>query len=212
MTLNAEQSDIIIQKLKKHYGEVKADLRFDNLYQLTIAVVLSAQTTDRQVNSVTEQLFKDYPDFASLAAAKRKDIEEAVYPTGFYRNKAANIIKLAKTVQHEFKGKLPQERESLEKLKGVGRKSANVILSIGFGIPAIAVDTHVTRISNRLEYVSSKSPLQTERALMNIIPERQWTDAHLLFIRHGRETCKARTPLCSECPIADLCRSSDKIP
>ena len=203
-------SDTIIKKLVQQYGEVAADLDFGNTYQLTIAVVLSAQTTDRQVNAATVELFERYPDFKSLAKASQGDVERIIRSTGFYHNKAKNIIALSKEVMGRFKGSLPRTREELVTLPGVGRKSANVILSMGYGIPALAVDTHVLRIANRLGYCSTKNPLEAEKALIAVIPEEQWTMAHLLIIRHGRATCKAQRPLCGECSIRDLCHSPDK--
>jgi len=200
----------IIDTLVRHYGEVKADLNFSNVYQLAVAVVLSAQTTDKQVNGVTGQLFSRYPDFKTLAAARLEDVRQIIKSTGFYRNKASNIINMAGMVTKEFNGTLPVERDQLVRLPGVGRKSANVILSIGYGHPALAVDTHVMRISNRLGYISSRNPLKIEKALCSFIPESKWNAAHLLFIRHGRDICKARNPLCGDCPIESFCDSPDK--
>lgn len=208
--MDRKTSDKIISSLFNFYGEVKADLDFKNTYQLAVAVVLSAQTTDKQVNGVTGELFSRYPDFKTLGEAKQKDVEKIIKSTGFYRNKAENIIKMGRTVTEQFKGKLPRDRESLTTLPGVGRKSANVILSVGFGIPALAVDTHVMRIANRLGYIESENPFKIEEALSTLIPEEKWNDAHLLLIRHGRSICKARNPLCGECPIEKLCGSSDK--
>ncbi len=203
-------SSHILKKLEKHYGTVKADLDFRNLYELAVAVVLSAQTTDKQVNAASPVLFSKYPDFDSLAHAGTKDVQTLIKSTGFYRNKASNIINLARKVTEEYQGRLPESREELEKLPGVGRKSANVILSIGFGKPALAVDTHVMRIANRLGYIESKNPLDVEKALTENIPEKKWTSTHLLFIRHGRAICRARNPLCTSCPIEGLCQSRDK--
>jgi endonuclease III len=203
-------SDKIIRRLIKYYPDVKPDLRYGNLYQLAIAVVLSAQTTDKQVNSVTGELFRTYPDFKSLAQARLSDVRRIIRSTGFYRNKSTNIVKLAKGVIEKYNGRLPDAREELITLPGIGRKSANVILSMGFGIPAMAVDTHIIRIANRLAYADSRNPLDVERELTRFIPERLWTHAHLLLIRHGRATCRARQPLCRECPVRGLCASPDK--
>ncbi len=208
--MKKQLSDKIIRALIKYYPDVKPDLRFGNLYQLTVAVILSAQTTDRQVNAVTGELFNAYPDFTSLARARLSDVRRIVRSTGFYRNKAKNIVDMAKEVAGHYGGKLPGTREELVALPGIGRKSANVILSIGFGVPALAVDTHIIRIANRLAYADSRDPLAVERALTDFIPERLWTHAHLLLIRHGRATCRARQPLCGTCPINGLCASPDK--
>ncbi len=203
-------SDKIIRALIKFYPDVKPDLRYRNLYQLAVAVVLSAQTTDRQVNAVTGELFRTYPGFASLAQARLPDVRKIIRSTGFYRNKAKNIVEMSKGVMEIFAGKLPGSREELVTLPGIGRKSANVILSMGFGIQALAVDTHIIRIANRLAYTTSRNPLVVEQDLTRFIPERQWTHAHLLLIRHGRATCRARQPLRAQCPVNACCWSPDK--
>ena len=204
-------SDKIIKALRRYYPDVKPDLRYGNLYQLAVAVVLSAQTTDRQVNSVTGELFSAYPDFQSLARARRADVRKVIRSTGFYRNKSKNIVELSKAVVEKHNGRLPGTREELVRLPGIGRKSANVILSMGFGVPAFAVDTHIIRIANRLAYADSRNPLAVERSLTAFIPERHWKLAHLLLIRHGRATCRARRPFCGQCPVNDYCESPDKI-
>lgn len=211
MKMTKALSDKIIKSLSKYYPDVRPDLKYRSLYQLAVAVVLSAQTTDRQVNGVTGELFKKYPDFASLAAARRANVERIIHSTGFYHMKAKNIIGLARVVAVEHASRLPSTREELVRLPGIGRKSANVILSMGFDTPALAVDTHVIRIAGRLAYTTSRTPLEVERALTALIPERQWKLAHLLLIRHGRTLCTARKPLCSECPVRALCASADKI-
>lgn len=203
--IDKEKSKKIISRLSGHYEQVNPDLKYSKIYQLTIAVVLSAQTTDRQVNSVTPVLFKKYPDFKSLSRAKQNDMEKLIKSTGFYRNKSKNIIKLSKIIADKHNEKVPDSLDELVKLPGIGRKSANVILSMGHKIPAMAVDTHVLRISNRLGYSNSINPFQVEKDLTSIIPEKDWTIAHLLLIRHGRQLCKARSPLCSKCPVNGLC-------
>lgn len=195
----------IISALESVYGDAPPDLAFRNNYELTVAVVLSAQTTDRQVNGVTGKLFSAYPDFAALAAARRPDVEKIIKSTGFYRTKASNIIALASMVMDRFGGVLPENAGDLMELPGVGKKSANVILSVGFGKPALAVDTHVSRIALRLGYTESSNPLHIEQDLCRIIPEQDWKKTHLLFIRHGRSACTARNPRCSECIISRWC-------
>jgi len=207
--INKATSKKIINRLKKHY-KVSAPLRFANLYQLCIAVVLSAQTTDNQVNRVTPLLFKKYPDFHTLAQADISDVEEIIKSTGFYHNKAKHIVALAKTIVHTFHGVVPNTREELMRLPGVGRKSANVILAFGFGIPAIPVDTHVARVANRIGYTDSKKPIAIEMALMERITQSDWITAHLLFIYHGRAVCYARKPTCSSCPIISYCHFENK--
>ncbi len=206
--MDKKRSGKIIARLKEHYGRVKPDLHYRNLYQLTVAVVLSAQTTDVQVNSVTPELFGKYPDFSSLSKADTADVETIIKSTGFYRNKSKNIVALAKEIMEKSGGRVPKERELLEQLPGVGRKSANVILSMGHNIPALAVDTHVARIAGRLGYTESKDPFKIEKALNEAIPEKEWIISHLLFIRHGRNTCKARNPVCGVCPVSGLCPSA----
>ncbi|MBN2159894.1 MAG: endonuclease III [Spirochaetes bacterium] len=209
--MTRELSDRIMNALRRYYPDVRADLVYRNKYQLAVAVVLSAQTTDRQVNSVTGELFGAYPDFRSLALARTGDVMKIVRSTGFYRNKAKNIIGLARAVLERHGGRLPGNREELVRLPGIGRKSANVILSMGFDVPALAVDTHIIRIANRLGYADSRNPLDVERSLTALIPKARWKLAHLLLIRHGRAVCRARTPLCAGCPVNSCCESPDKI-
>ena len=205
--MDKKTSQAILRKLETHYGSIEADLHFTNLYELTIAVVLSAQTTDKQVNNVTSQLFNEFPNFHSLAKARISKIEKIIKSTGFYKNKAKNIVNLSKKIMNEFNGHVPQEREELIRLPGIGRKSANVILSIGHNIPALAVDTHVLRISNRLGYTQTKNPEVVEKTLTTFIPEKKWTTAHLILIKHGRTLCTARKPDCPHCPIVNLCEN-----
>jgi len=199
------RSEKILSRLYDFYGETVPDLNFRNIFELTIAVVLSAQTTDRQVNGVTGELFKKYPDFTSLGRADCSDVEKIIRSTGFFRTKSKNIISLSRMVGLKFGGVLPDTLESLIELPGVGRKSANVIMSIGYDIPGLAVDTHVSRIAYRLGYVSTRSPLEVEKVLCGIIKPSDWKRTHLLFIKHGRVICKARNPECGICPVAELC-------
>jgi len=203
--VNKKKAEKIIQGLNTYYGKAFSGLAFKDIYQLTIAVVLSAQTTDRQVNAVTGRLFAEYPDFKSLGEAPLPKVEEIIKSTGFYHTKAKNIIALSQAVKERFNGKIPDDLNNLTSLPGIGRKSANVILSMGFGVPALAVDTHVGRIANRLGFISSDDPLKVEKALTSIIPSDKWTITHLLFITHGRKICTARKPSCGQCPIKKLC-------
>ena len=203
--MTRELSDIILKKLAAHYGDARPDLKYTSIYQLAVAVVLSAQTTDVQVNRVTPGLFTRYPDLAALAAAKTRDVERIIKSTGFYHNKAKNIVGLARAVMKEHGGKIPSTREALMSLPGVGRKSANVILSVGFGIPALAVDTHIIRIAGRLGYTGSDNPLEVEKSMVAFIPEKMLTYAHLALIKHGRALCRARNPLCPACPVIEEC-------
>jgi len=203
--MTASRSEKILSLLYDFYGETVPDLHFKNIYQLAISVVLSAQTTDRQVNGVTGRLFEKYPDFRSLGEADYSDVEEIVRSTGFFRAKAKNIIDLSRMIVSKFGGVLPDTLDQLVELPGVGRKSANVILSIGYGIPGLAVDTHVARISNRLGYINSSSPAEIEKKLCSIIDPSDWKKTHLLFIKHGRAICRARHPECGICPVSKLC-------
>ncbi|HPM35772.1 MAG TPA: endonuclease III [Spirochaetota bacterium] len=200
----------IIQSLADYYGELSPPLNFRNNYELCISVVLSAQTTDAQVNRVTPYLFEKYPSFEKLASADINDVERIIKSTGFYKVKARSIIALSKRVSEEFNGQLPSSMEKLILLPGVGRKSANVVLSHGFDIPAIAVDTHVARLSVRLGFSVYSDVKKIEADLMKKIPRRLWSSSHLYLITHGRTFCKARKPLCKNCPIRLLCPYKDK--
>lgn len=203
--MDKKTSRKILSKLRELHGDPETDLQFQDLFQLTVAVVLSAQTTDKQVNSVTPELFSRYPDFSTLAESSQKDVEAIIRPTGFYRSKASHIRELSRIITEEYNGKPPASREALMRLPGIGRKSANVILSIGFSIPALAVDTHVLRIANRLGYADSSSPEKVEKSLTGLIDDSDWTTAHLLIIRHGRRVCYARNPACEECGLRRWC-------
>lgn len=208
--MNRSKAVKILDRLKDHYGKTRADLEYRSTWELTIAVVLSAQTTDKQVNSVTPELFSRYPGPAELASAQQKDVEAIIHPTGFFRNKATNIIALAHKLHHEFNDVVPSSMEELVSLPGVGRKSANVIRSIGFNMPALAVDTHVMRLGNRLGFTASNNPDQVERDITKIIPQERWIETHLLLIRHGRSCCYARKPDCPTCVLKRLCPWEEK--
>ena len=206
--MDRKTSAEIIRLLRRRYGEVKPALDYRSVYELCIAVVLSAHTTDRQVNLVTPELFRLYPDATALAKAPVAKLEKIVQSTGFYRMKAKHISQLAKAVAEKFGGEIPSDRASLESLPGVGRKSANVILSQGFGVQAMAVDTHVGRLARRMGYSASENPLAVEQDLCSFIPEKDWTETHLLLITHGRSICTARKPDCGNCPVSKLCPSA----
>ncbi len=195
----------IIKQLKQEYGNVSTELAYINIYELSIAVILSAQTTDKQVNAVTPILFGKYTDFKCLSQATISDVEDIIKSIGLYKTKARNIINLSHEIIESYNGILPKTLGELIKLPGIGRKSANVILSVGFDKAAFAVDTHIKRIANRIGYKSSEDVYKIEQALTYYIPKEEWKVAHLLFIKHGRSICKARRPLCSECPIINLC-------
>lgn len=198
----------IIEKLKTRYGDIETELVYKSLYELTISVVLSAQTTDKQVNKITPVLFKKYPDFTTLAGAPRADIEKIIKSVGLYKTKAKNIINLSRGIIKNHGGKIPDTMKELISLPGIGRKSASVILSFGFKKEAFPVDTHIKRIARRMGFTDSENPVIVENALAQYIPSSEWTSAHLLLIKHGREICKARSPLCPACPVKNLCEKN----
>ena len=195
----------ILDLLDAAYPDAKCALDHENIYQLIVAVCLSAQTTDKSVNQISPALFAAYPSPEALAAARQEDVENIIKRIGMYKNKSKNIIAMAKKLCEEFGGKVPDDYDSLVSLPGVGRKTANVVLSVGFGHQRIAVDTHVQRVSNRIGLVNEKDVLKTELALMERIPEERWSRTHHSLIFHGRNCCTARNPKCGECPIAEYC-------
>ena len=195
----------ILDILGETYPEAKCALDHVNTFELLVAVVLSAQTTDKSVNRVSPQLFSRYPDARALSEARQEDVEEIIRTIGMYRTKSKNIINLAKALVNDHDGVVPGNYDDLIKLPGVGRKTANVVLSVGFGVQRIAVDTHVFRVANRIGLVHEGDVLKTELALMECIPEDRWSETHHSLIFHGRNICDARKPKCKECPLKDLC-------
>ena len=201
------KTEEILTTLTAMFPDAHCELNHRNPFELAVAVVLSAQTTDAAVNKVTPQLFERYPDPASLAQAPLSEIESCIQRIGLYRNKARSIQGLARELVERFDGEMPQTMEELITLPGVGRKSANVILSVCFGVPAIAVDTHVERVSKRLRLaMPNDSVLEVEKKLMRKIPRSQWSHAHHLFIFFSRYFCKAKNPQCQDCPFTSFCR------
>ncbi len=207
--MTKKKAQNIIAILKQNYGDISSDLLYGNLYELSISVVLSAQTTDKQVNTVTPMLFKKYPDFKHLSKAKTSDIEKIIKKVGLYRTKAGNIVNLSKEIVNNHNNQVPSTLEELIKLPGIGRKSANIILQFGFDKPAFPVDTHVKRIAYRIGFKKSNNPFEIEKALTGYIDRNEWKIAHLLFIYHGRNICKARKPQCCECSIRYFCEQND---
>jgi len=197
--------------LKKTYPEVKTQLRHANPFQLLVATILSAQCTDKQVNSVTTDLFNHLTTPRDFASVSNQALEELIRPTGYFRNKAKNIKNCSKSLLEKYDGQVPQTLDELVKLPGVGRKTANVVLGSAFNIPGIVVDTHVARISKRLGFTKSNNPVKIEYDLMEIIPRENWNVFSLQLIYFGRAICKARKPLCPTCPLYDLCEFPDKI-
>ncbi|MFA4991232.1 MAG: endonuclease III [Candidatus Omnitrophota bacterium] len=202
----------LISLLKKDYPGAKIALRFRNPWQLLTATILSAQCTDIRVNQVTPGLFKKYKTVADFARADIKEFERDIRSTGFYKNKSRAIIGSAKKVLSDFKGRVPDTMEELLTLPGIGRKTANVILSSGFGkVEGIVVDTHVIRLSGRLGLTKNTNPEKIEEDLMKIIPKSDWSIFSHLLILHGREICNARKPLCADCSVNKLCPSAFKV-
>lgn len=203
--------DHFLATLNQMFPDAKAELNYQNPFELLIAVVLSAQTTDKAVNKVTEKLFTAYPNAEALAQANLLDVENTIKTIGLYHNKAKNIIALSQALVEKHHGLVPQEREQLEALPGVGRKTTNVVISNAFGIPAIAVDTHVARISVRLGLAKEKdSVLEIEKKLNRKIPKQHWLKVHHQMIFFGRYHCLAKNPKCNICPLFDDCKYKDK--
>ena len=201
----------ILDILRKTYPGAVCALHHRNAWELTVATILSAQCTDVRVNLVTPELFKAFPTPKAMAAASLPELEELIRTTGFYRNKAKSIKGAAKVVVEKFGGKVPQTMEEILELPGVARKTGNVVLGSWFKIPSgIVVDTHVMRLSRRLELTTQTSPEKIEQELMKIIPKDSWIDFSHELIYHGRQICIARKPRCVDCTLEKLCNSSDK--
>ena len=191
--------------LERAYPGATTALDYKDVFSLLIAVILSAQTTDVGVNRVTPFLFEKYPTPQALANAKISDVEKIIKPTGFFRMKAKSIVNAAKALVERCGGEVPRDRETLESIPGVGRKTASVVMAVAFNEAAIAVDTHVFRVSHRLGLTLGKSPLDVESDLQKIVPREKWRHVSHWLILHGRALCKAPWPLCEECPVVKLC-------
>lgn len=200
----------VLEKLEEKYPDAKCELNHKNAFELLIATILSAQSTDKRVNIVTKDLFKEYNSPKKFLELTQEELEEKIRTIGFYRNKSKNILGACRLLVEEYDSKVPNDRKNLERLPGVGRKTASVVLSNAFSQNAIAVDTHVFRVSNRIGLAKSDNVLDTEKDLMKNIDEKMWSKAHHLLIFHGRRTCKARNPLCEECNILNLCEYYNK--
>jgi endonuclease-3 len=209
--LAPERIEAILDALRKTYPGVVCALNHRSAWELTVATILSAQCTDVRVNLVTPALFKAFPTPKAMAAASLPELEELIRTTGFFRNKAKSIQGAARVVVEEFGGKVPQTMEEILRLPGVARKTGNVVLGSWFKIPAgVVVDTHVLRISRRLELTKATTPVEVERDLMKILPQDRWIDFSHEIIHHGRQICVARKPKCADCTLERLCNSSDK--
>jgi endonuclease-3 len=200
-----------VERLKEEYPAV-TELAHESPWQLVVATILSAQTTDKTVNLITPGLFERYPTPADLAAADPAEVEAILKPTGFFRAKTRAIMACARDVVERFGGVVPKRMEQLVTLRGIGRKTANVILGVGFGVPGLPVDTHVTRLSNRLGLVQTRDPIKIEKQVCSMIPRREWTGFSLRLILHGRRICIARKPKCEQCLLNDFCPSSSVRP
>lgn len=201
----------IFARLKKHIPEPTTELNYSSPFELLIAVILSAQATDKGVNKATEDLFKVAPTPEKMAALKESGLKKYIKTIGLFNTKAKNVIKTCKILVKEHNSQVPEDRAALEALPGVGRKTANVILNTAFGHPTIAVDTHIFRVSNRTKIAPGKTVLEVEKKLLKFVPDEYKQDAHHWLILHGRYTCVARKPRCGACVIEDLCEYKNKV-
>ncbi len=203
---------VVLNRLKKRYPDIGTALDYVDPWQLLVATVLSAQTTDENVNRVTPVLFERWPSPEDLAEADPEAVEEVVFSTGFYRQKTKSIISLAADLVDRFDGRVPPDLEEMVKLRGVGRKTASVVLAEAWGMPAIAVDTHVKRVARRLELTDETDPVKVEFDLRALYKAQEWAGISMRVIQFGRDVCDARKPRCWECPLADRCPYPDKTP
>lgn len=195
----------VLKHLRKLYPDARCALEHRNPFELLVATVLSAQCTDKRVNLVTPQLFKKAPNPKKMLALGTKGLEKLISSCGLYQSKAKNLLATCERLLRDYAGEVPRDPEALRSLPGVGRKTANVILSNAFDVPALAVDTHVFRVSQRLGLAKAKTPEKVEFQLMEVFARKDWTEAHHLLIHHGRNLCKARHPLCPQCPLLSSC-------
>jgi len=202
---------LAVERLRDLYPAV-TELAHQDPFQLVIATIMSAQTTDKTVNLVTPELFRRYPTAAVLAAADPAEVERLILPTGFFRLKTRRIIDASRRMVELFDGVVPNTLGELVKLPGIGRKTANVILGVGFGVPGFAVDTHVTRLTNRIGLARTRDPVKIEHQVCAMVPKDEWTGLSLRLILHGRRICIARRPRCEECVLNDFCPSSTTRP
>jgi len=204
-----ESAARVADQLAAAYPDARCELNFTTPFELLVATVLSAQSTDVRVNAVTPKLFDEFPDAEALAVASPERVESIIRPVGMYRNKAVALVGLSRMIVDEHAGAVPDTLEQLVALPGVGRKTANVVLGNAFGVPGITPDTHVMRVSNRLGWVDSRKPDVVERRLMELLPRERWTAMSHVLIAHGRRVCHARRPACGACPVVDACPSND---
>jgi len=203
--------ETIIVKLKGMHGEPRCELNYQNPIELTIATVLSAQCTDERVNSVTAKLFKRYTSLDDYIKTPIEELEEEIRPTGFYKNKAKAIKHIAHELKERFGGEIPNDIDKFATVKGIGRKSANMIVGLAYKVPAVIVDTHVKRVSERIGLTKEADPVKIENHFKTIFPRSIWTDLSLLLILHGRYICKANKPACGQCTLKDCCDYYKKV-
>ena len=199
-------SDEILNRLETMYPDAAPALHFRSPYELLVAVILSAQCTDARVNQVTEKLFEHYNTPQTMVTLSQEELERYIYSCGFYRSKAAHILSASRDIIEQYGGEVPSTREELQTLAGVGRKTANVVYAVAFGGDAIAVDTHVFRVANRLGLAEGSTPEQVEAGLCRVIPQEKWSRAHHWLIYHGRQVCHSQRPACDACALAPLCK------
>lgn len=205
MILTDETYREVLARLKTHYPDAKPALEYETPFELLVSTMLAAQCTDRQVNKCTRVLYPVYHTPEQFARLSEEELEPYIKSCGFFRAKGKNIIAMSKILTERYGGEVPADRDALTKLPGVGRKTANVVVSNAFGIPAIAVDTHVFRVTNRIGLAEAGDVLRTEQQLMEHIPREDWSDAHHWLIYHGRQVCDAKKPQCGTCFLKDLC-------
>lgn len=196
--------------LEAEYGNTGTALNYNSPFELLIAVILSAQCTDVRVNVITARIFPQYNSAAKMLSLSLTELEELIRDCGLFHSKAKNILAACRIIEEEFGGEVPDTFDKLITLPGVGRKTANVMLSVCFGVPALAVDTHVFRVSNRTKLAKGNTPVEVEEGLMKVIPREAWGNAHHWLIWHGRKVCRARNPLCTNCVVRDLCPSREE--
>lgn len=202
--------ELVISKLRDMHGKPRCELVYKNALELTVATVLSAQCTDERVNRVTLPLFKKYRSLHDYMDIPLEELEEDIKPTGFYRNKAKSIKNITREISEKFKGHIPEDIDAFATIKGIGRKSANMIVGLAYKMPAVIVDTHVVRVSGRIGLTDSDNPEKIEKDLKKAVPEHLWTDISLLLILHGRYICTARKPECDRCLIQEECNYYNK--
>ncbi len=200
-----KRTKIVLESLKEEYPDAKCELNHGTPFQLLVATILSAQTTDKKVNEVTETLFKDYPTVDDFLTLTEEELQQRIKTIGLYKSKAKNVLTMCRQLKENFHGEVPRTMEEITSLAGAGRKTANVVLSNAFGVPAIAVDTHVFRVSNRIGLANAPNVQETEIQLMKELPKKEWSLAHHLIIFHGRRCCYARKPDCGRCVIRENC-------